>query len=32
MGMTRAKRYANHKDGRKYDPDGNVIEFGEAED
>ncbi|KAK3174611.1 hypothetical protein OEA41_001857 [Lepraria neglecta] len=32
MGMTRARRYANHKNGRKYGADGNVIEFGEAED
>ncbi|WPG97880.1 Hypothetical protein R9X50_00066200 [Acrodontium crateriforme] len=25
MGMTRAKRYANHKGGRKYGNDGNVL-------
>ena len=25
MGMTRAKRYANHKGGRKYDADGKEI-------
>ena len=24
MGFTRARRYANHKDGNKYDKDGNV--------
>ena len=24
MGFTRARRYANHKDGKKYDDDGNV--------
>ena len=24
MGFTRARRYANHKDGRKYDTEGNV--------
>ena len=24
MGFTRARRYANHKDGNKYDADGNV--------
>ena len=24
MGFTRARRYANHKDGRKYDSEGNV--------
>ena len=24
MGFTRARRYANHKDGNKYDEDGNV--------
>ena len=24
MGFTRARRYANHKDGKKYDRDGNV--------
>ena len=24
MGFTRARRYANHKDGKKYDKDGNV--------
>ncbi|KAL9601059.1 MAG: hypothetical protein Q9219_002768 [cf. Caloplaca sp. 3 TL-2023] len=26
MGMTRAKRYANHKGGRKYDKDGKELE------
>ncbi|AXH98904.1 DUF4385 domain-containing protein [Sporosarcina sp. PTS2304] len=26
MGYTRARRYANHKSGRKYDEDGNVKE------
>ena len=25
MGFTRARRYANHRDGRKYDKNGNVI-------
>ena len=29
MGMTRAKRYANHKGGRKYDAEGNVKEKSE---
>ena len=24
MGFTRARRYANHRDGKKYDDDGNV--------
>ena len=24
MGFTRARRYANHKDGNKYNPDGTV--------
>jgi hypothetical protein len=24
MGFTRARRYANHKDGKKYDSEGNV--------
>ena len=24
MGFTRARRYANHKDGKKYDTEGNV--------
>ena len=24
MGFTRARRYANHKDGKKYDESGNV--------
>lgn len=36
MGMTRAKRYANHKGGRKYGSGGKaggkVIEVGENED
>lgn len=27
MGYTRARRYANHKGGRKYDPDGNVLPY-----
>lgn len=27
MGYTRARRYANHKGGRKYDADGNVLPF-----
>ena len=25
MGFTRARRYANHRDGRKYNPDGSII-------
>ena len=25
MGFTRARRYANHKDGKKYDKDGKVL-------
>ena len=25
MGFTRARRYANHRDGKKYDVEGNVI-------
>ena len=25
MGFTRSRRYANHKDGRKYDEDGNIL-------
>lgn len=25
MGFTRSRRYANHRDGRKYDSDGSVI-------
>lgn len=25
MGFTRSRRYANHRDGRKYSPDGSVI-------
>ena len=24
MGFTRARRYANHKDGKKYDDNGNI--------
>ena len=24
MGFTRARRYANHRDGKKYDAEGNV--------
>ena len=27
MGYTRARRYANHRGGRKYDPDGSVLPF-----
>lgn len=27
MGYTRARRYANHKGGRKYDADGNVLPY-----
>lgn len=29
MGYTRARRYANHKSGRKYGPDGKVLAFVE---
>ena len=25
MGFTRARRYANHRDGKKYNPDGSII-------
>ena len=25
MGFTRARRYANHRDGRKYSPDGSIL-------
>ena len=25
MGFTRARRYANHRDGKKYDKEGNII-------
>jgi len=25
MGFTRARRYANHKDGKKYDKNGNIL-------
>ena len=25
MGFTRARRYANHRDGRKYNKDGTII-------
>jgi hypothetical protein len=25
MGFTRARRYANHRDGRKYNADGSII-------
>lgn len=32
MGMTRARRYANHKGGRKYDKDGEVLEKWTEED
>ena len=32
MGMTRARRYANHKGGRKYGKDGNVLERWSGED
>lgn len=30
MGMTRAKRYANHKGGRKYGPDGKELPRSEG--
>ena len=30
MGMTRAERYANHKGGRKYDHEGNVLPNSEG--
>lgn len=30
MGMTRAKRYANHRGGRKYDDKGNLLEKSEG--
>ncbi|MBN9121831.1 MAG: DUF4385 domain-containing protein [Planctomycetes bacterium] len=29
MGYTRARRYANHRSGRKYGPDGRVLPFEE---
>ena len=29
MGFTRARRYANHKDGKKYDKDGKDIDTTE---
>jgi len=32
MGMTRARRYANHKGGRKYDKDGDRLEKWTGED
>lgn len=32
MGMTRARRYANHKGGRKYGKDGQVLEKWSGED
>ena len=32
MGMTRAKRYANHKGGKKYGKDGEVMPKWEGED
>src|SRR5262245_53149918 len=32
MGMTRARRYANHKGGRKYDADGKVLAKWEGSD
>ena len=32
MGMTRARRYANHKGGRKYGDDGKVLEKWDGED
>lgn len=32
MGMTRAKRYANHKGGRKYGGDGQELEKSEGHD
>ena len=25
MGFTRSRRYANHRDGKKYNPDGTII-------
>ena len=25
MGFTRSRRYANHRDGKKYDKEGNII-------
>ena len=25
MGFTRARRYANHRDGKKYAPDGSIL-------
>ena len=30
MGMTRAKRYANHKGGKKYGNDGEILERGQV--
>lgn len=32
MGMTRARRYANHKGGRKYGKDGKVLKKWEGDD
>ena len=32
MGMTRAKRYANHKGGRKYGENGEVVKVAEGEE
>ena len=32
MGMTRAKRYANHKGGKKYDVSGGVLRVDDGED
>ena len=32
MGMTRARRYANHKGGKKYGPDGKQLEKWTGED
>lgn len=32
MGMTRAKRYANHKGGRKYGKDGEMLEKWSGKD
>ena len=30
MGMTRAKRYANHKGGKKYDKEGNILPMSDG--
>lgn len=32
MGYTRARRYANHKGGRKYDPQGEVLPYSVNEE